>query len=356
VRDTVHTSADLRQELNADYRVFELSGDHYAIGYQMGQVTETRPVPSWRDRETELAFARACAQVVELFHPPLLDEFRGYAAARGHKWEEILPQFSHNLPEGTPMGCTTFVRRLPDGHMLVSRNHDFLYTRKERYLRRLSPLRYPATLGAQSGLISSCYDGINSHGLFAALHTVRAQTSESVAPGVPPYLIPRVLLETCRTAQEAVDQIRRIPHLFPFTYLLADPDEMFAVEAHPERVRVRHPRPRQKSTGDYLIVTNYYELPEMRSLHGRRNLTKHAERARWIETRIVHDRVEDVVTGWVWAQGVLRDHSVPVCHHRPNQATLWSLVADLTARRIAYSLGAPCRNEFREYEWPADGT
>jgi hypothetical protein len=350
----IDSPADLRQELTADYRVFELSGNHYAIGYQMGQATEMRPVQSWRNRDTELAFARACAEVVALFHPPLLDEFRGYAAAQGREWEEVLPQFSHNLPEGSLVGCTTFVRRLPDGHVLVGRNHDFLYTRKERYLRRLSPLGHPATLGTQSGFIGSCYDGVNSHGLFAALHTVRAQTAERVAPGVPPYLIPRILLETCQTAQEAVHQIQRMPHLLPFTYLLADPDEMFAVEAYPERVRVRCPQPQQGSTGDYLIVTNYYDLPDMRPLHGRRNLAKHVERAGRIETRIVHDRIKDAVAGWTWARDILQDHSIPLCHHRPNQATLWSLVADPTTRRVAYCLGAPCRNEFREHEWPAD--
>ena len=92
------TSADLRQEQSADYRVFELTGDHYTIGYQMGQATDLRPVESWRDRETELAFASACADVVSQFHPPILDEFRGYSAAQGRTWEEVLPHFSNNLP------------------------------------------------------------------------------------------------------------------------------------------------------------------------------------------------------------------------------------------------------------------
>ena len=351
------TPADLRQELTADYRVFELTGDHYAIGYQMGQATEVRPVQSWRDRETEIAYARACAKVVGRLHPPVLDEFRGYVDAQGRDWEEVLPQFSYNLPEGTLIGCTTFVRRLADGHVLIGRNHDFLYTRKERFVRRLSPPGYPATLTTQSGLIGSCYDGINSHGLFAALHTARAQTAEQVKPGVPAYLIPRILLETCRTAREAAQRLQQMDHLLPFTYLVADPHEMLAVEAYPERVRVRQPRPYpvpSEKRGDQLVVTNFYELDDMRPLHGRRNLTKHIERARWIKTRISQDKVDDGTAGWTWAQEVLRDHTVPVCHHHPNQATLWSLVVDLTARRVAYCLGAPCRNEFREFEWPAN--
>jgi hypothetical protein len=344
------TPADLRQEQSADYRVFELAGDHYAIGYQMGQTTDLRQVESWRDPAIETAFAQACADQVGQFHPTLLDEFRGYAAAQGRDWEEVLPHFSNNLPEGTLGGCTTLARCLPDGHMLVARNHDFLYTRKERHLRRLSPTGHPASLGMQSGFIGSCYDGVNAHGLFVSLHIVRARTAEQVTPGVAAHLVPRILLETCRTAREAVRQVQEMPHLLPFNYLVADPNEMFAVETYPGRVCVRRP------TNNSLVVTNYYASSDMRPLQGRRDMTEKVERVCWIEERIATDEVDDTASGWVWAQRLLRDHSVPVCHHQPNDATLWSLVADLTACRIAYCLGAPCRNEFREWAWPKSET
>jgi hypothetical protein len=52
------SAQDLRQEQMADYRTFDLAGDHYAIGDQMGRATLLRQVESWRTRETELAFAR----------------------------------------------------------------------------------------------------------------------------------------------------------------------------------------------------------------------------------------------------------------------------------------------------------
>ncbi len=339
-------SADRQQELSADYRTFELAGDHYAIGYQMGQATPMREVEAWRDAQTELTFARACADVVGRFHPPLLDEFRGYAAAQNRAWEQVLAHFSLNLPEGTISGCTTLVCRLPDGHMTVARNYDFLYSQRQRYLRRLSPAGYPATLGTQAGLIGSCYEGVNGHGLFVALHLIRAQTAERVPPGVPFHLVPRILLETCHTAQEAVAQLQAMPHLFPFNYLLADAEEMFAVEVYPGRVAIRRP------TDDYLIVTNYYARPDMRPLHGRRNLSGQVARVAWIEARLAESGPAAAAAWWPWAQHILRDHDAPLCHHQPTQATLWATVADLTARRIAYCLGAPCRNPFHEWPWP----
>lgn len=119
-------------------------------------------------------------------------------------------------------------------------------------------------------------------------------------------------------------------------------------DVYPGRVRVRRP------AGDSLAVTNCFTLPDMRPLHGRRNLTAQIERVRWIEARVADDGLTGTAGGWVWAQRLLRDHSVPVCYRRPTQATLWSVVADLTAHRVAYCLGAPCRNEFQEWGWPEE--
>jgi hypothetical protein len=340
--------SDLEQEETADYRRLELAGTHYQIGYAMGRATPLRELRSWRGRETELAFARACAAEVGHLHPPLLEEACGYADAQGRLWEEVLPQFSLNLPEGTLSGCTTFVTRLPGcGHVIAGRNYDFLFSQRQRYLRRLSPQGYPATLGAQAGLIGSCYDGVNSQGLFAALHLIHAETAQAVPPGVPFPLAVRIVLETCRTARQAASLLCEMPHLLPFNYVLADAHEMLAVEAYPGRVRIRQP------AGDCLVVTNYYQLGELRPLQGRRHLEMQENRVRWLEGHLSGDGVRGAEDGWAWAQQLLRDHSAPVCHHRPTQATLWSVVADLSSRRIAYCLGAPCRNDFREEPWPA---
>jgi hypothetical protein len=182
--------------------------------------------------------------------------------------------------------------------------------------------------------------------LFVALHLIHAQIPQDVPPGVPYHLVPRILLETCDTVWQAVSTLLKMPHLYAFNYLVADCDDMCAVEAYPGRVRAR------TSNGQCLVVTNYYARSDMRSLQGRRRLASHEARVRWIEQRADEDRIPDAAEWWPWAQRLLRDHSVPMCHHRPTQATLWAMVADLTSRRVAYCLGAPCRNEFEAFEWP----
>ena len=48
-----------------------------------------------------------------------------------------------------------------------------------------------------------------------------------------------------------------------------------------------------------------------------------------------------------------REEEIEAYPDQSMQATLWSMMADLTARQIFYCLGAPCRNEFRQWNWPA---
>jgi predicted choloylglycine hydrolase len=340
---------DLRQEQGADYRYFDLRGSHFAIGYEMGRASPMRAVRTWRDRRTELLFAEACVRQVARFHPALPEEVWGFAAGQDRGRNEVLSHFSLNLPEGRLSACTTLAARLPDGHMLIARNYDFVYSQRQRYLRRVAPGGYPASLGTQAGLIGSCYDGVSSKGLFVALHLIHAQIAPDVPPGIPYHLIPRVLLETCDTARMAVDQLLRIPHMFPFNYLVADRAGAYAVEAYPGRVRVRgleHNR---------LVVTNYFAHADMRPLQGRRKLGSQRLRVRWLEQEVDLNLPSSAREAWPWARAVLSDHDAPMCHHRPTQATLWATIVDLTARRIAYCLGAPCRNEFAIYEWPSAG-
>jgi hypothetical protein len=338
--------ADLRQEREADYRAFSLGGSHYAIGYAMGRATPLREVERWRAAEADLAFARACAAVIAGYHPALLDEFAGFAAAQGRPWEDVAAHLSLNLPEGELSGCTTVAWRLPDEHVMVARNYDFLYTQRQRYLRRLAPDGSPASLGTQAGLIGSCYDGVNEHGLFVALHLVHAQIAPRVPPGVPYHLIPRIVLERCRTAREAAALILDMPHLFAFNYLLADASDILGVETYPGLARLR------EAEDGCLVVTNTFLHPDLAPLQGRRPVERHLARTRWAERHLREDAPGGAAAAWEWAMALLRDHSTPMCHHRPTQATLWALVADLTARRIAYCGGAPCRNPFVERRWP----
>ena len=178
-------------------------------------------------------------------------------------------------------------------------------------------------------------------GLFVALHLVRADEPASVGPALPFHLVPRILLETCHSAQQALGRLLDFPLMHAFNYTVADAKEFFVVEIHPMARRVR-------DAHELLIVTNHFQHPDLERYHGGRGAAN--SRRRQGRLREVWERREG--DPWTWGKQILADHGGPLCNHDRHLSTLWSLVADLTEKRIAYSMGAPCEQPFRDLPWP----
>jgi predicted choloylglycine hydrolase len=285
--------------------------------------------------------ALACAAIVGAIHPPILDEYRGYADAQSIDYEELLQGVCRtSLRQRAVGGCTSFAWRR-NGRVIAGRNYDFRTLQTTRLRIRLSPKAALPTLGMQGSVPGGRYDGVNAYGLFVSLHVVMADDPPRPAPGVPFHLIPRMLLETCPTVEDALDTITHIPHLNAFNYLLADSARFAAVEAHPSRVRIVEP------AGDFLAVANHYRHPAMVALQGSRDTSGSRRRV---------DRVAELVGLRTEAEWLLRDHDAPLCEHRLHNSTLWSVIADLDARHIVYAPGTPCQVAYQPVEWPSDSS
>jgi hypothetical protein len=346
VTELLGDGGDLIQELQADYRILDVPGAHEAIGHYLGGATPPRTIPRRTPDKPDPEFAWACLREVSRFHPGLEAEYRGFAAARQVPLEELLVHVSLNVTRGQIGQCSTVGYREPDGRLLIGRNYDFRYRQHQRYLIRTHPPGYAAHVGTNSGLIGGRYDGVNQHGVFASLHTVMSERLDRIRPGVPFHLVVRIVLETCRTAREAMHTIHLMPLFHSFNYFVADRDEAFVVECHAETVRVLGGRV------DVLAVTNHFQHPALHAFHGRRALTHSRGRLA---------RLQQMPAAWDAAdplrsiQAVMSDHGAHVCGHDDGAATLWSAVCDPGQCRVAYALGAPCRNEYREMPWPGTG-
>jgi hypothetical protein len=344
--------------MTIDYQVFDLSGSYYDLGRVQGERTERFAVPEWWPAPPPLSFARACeAQIAALF-PPLLDELRGYAEAQALPYEELLrgvcrrsmrvralaatPPARDEAPAYPEGGCSSLAVVGADGHVRVGRNYDFHTAQRVRQRLRLRPRGGRPTVGMRGSVPGGRYDGVNDAGLFICLHVALSDEPETIRPGVPFHLLPRLVLETCTSTRAAVDMLSRVQHLHPFNYLIADPSgDLAVVEAHPERVRVA------ETSTEAVAATNHYRHPEMARLQHGRKLTHSQQR---LECLQAHSRQRD-------AAGVLAalaDHPSNLCGHAGGHTTLWSLQADLSARTLAYARGAPCETAFEAVAWPGE--
>ena len=328
---------DLLTEREADYRVVQLAGPPTAIGRSHARCLTPVPSPFRRwPWETNAGFLRSCASIVGEVAHWLVTELATFAEELGLPVEQGLFVRAGSLPHG----CSALAWRAPDGHILAGRTYDFYVRMRTRHLLVTRPVGGYEHVGMNGGLVGGRYDGVNEHGLFVALHKVMADRPDHDEPGVPYHLVPRIALQSCRTAAEAADLIERLPHLASFNYTLADPSgALIAMECYPGY-------PVERREDDRVIaVTNHYTSRSLAWLQGRRSIEASVRRKHRLEALAGDDP-------WQTTLAAISDHDAGTCSHREFGATLWAGVFDLTARRGAYCFGAPCRNALQPFTFP----
>lgn len=241
--------------------IVQCRGTPYEIGRQQGRVfSETAKghavrrqklatMPVWFDMAAEERFYTK-------FSPAIWEEIAGIAEALSISMDRACFLFGNG---GIPLrvgGCSAVMSPSSFG-----RNYDF---RPQRYGARLAlvqPTGSYASVGF-SELLTGRLDGMNEHGLSAALHLVGGKLER----GMSCVLIIRIILDQCANTEEAIALLRNIPHAKGYNYSLLDAGGQAAVvEATPKAFFARR--------GLSLACTNHFQSPTMRPYNAARNQT-----------------------------------------------------------------------------------
>ncbi|MEC0370585.1 C45 family autoproteolytic acyltransferase/hydolase [Paenibacillus chibensis] len=323
---------NLLEEQSADYQAYTVSGSHEEIGRQtalQGRFPINGPMvltPEQRE------YAHKCRDLVEEIYPEIIEECRGYAAAL----DLTEDQWLWHLTLGVQGGCSAIALLTPEG-MLVGRNYDYYYFENRRHLIQTRPEKGYSHIGMHEGLIGGRFDGLNEHGLFVSFNGA-GQHPDPAQPGMSFHLIVRYLLETCRSAEEALKRLLKLPVKEPKSYFLADPGTAYVAEVHMDHRAVR------TLEDGLLVVTNHFIHPEMRSYQPEWPNSSQRYRKLCEQGAEILRTSEHPLSSM---QALLSDHDAPVCGHRDGMATFWSCTANLNQGQIFYSLGAPCRNPYQ---------
>ncbi len=344
------------------YFIKRCSGSRRKIGYELGRFYSQAGLAWFRPAggidhigKKQIDYAQKQVELVEKYHPALLDEIRGLSEGLGISYEQGLA-IVLTSGMGREMGCTTFSLKGDDGDIYVGRNFAFAseISANSIYLGRFtSPIDGYATFGGTEALLGYT-DGVNQHGLAVSMAMVPLDScDQTLLPTAPPQGILfsvaiRTALETCRTTADAVDFLTEIPHIESFNFLVADRSgEMAIVEASPWKCNVR----KEKKIA---VATNFFSSPNMKELQETRwplamrqaRYAFNGMRRRAVENalRLVHESKGRIERDSIFAmlRMVAFDSTQGEGTH-----TFWSECFDLTTGEIWWCAGSPVKGEFK---------
>lgn len=333
-------------------RVFQ--GSYYEIGLQLGGRMGALQIPE-PDAQA-FAFAKACEQVAAEIYPPIVAKVEGMIEGGGLR-ERDFRSFFYTRHLSPPMGCTNLAvlpQRSASGSLTVGVNYDWYY-----YAQEWCEMREMRPQGALPSLQVTHHwagspDGINAAGLGVFLSVLPG--AEPVSPGLGWHLVTDIMLDTCRTIEEACEFVTSAPHLAAFNYLITDASHRAVVaEALPGGVSIREPQ------GGFILATNHLpgrEVPEEQlSPQDRRRLRRSLERYKRAK-EVLGDQERPVDGAAI--KSLLADHEAPICrgNHDPVEGdtsfdnvfgTIWSLIARPADRTLDVAWGHPCRSEYQTH-------
>lgn len=227
--------------------VVQFRGSYYDFGYyQAQQILKTNYLENRMKMRASIAQkfhadVTVVTNLLNLYAPSLVDELTGLADGLNLPFETVILYFG-GYYENQKSGCSIVLQK-----DFIVRNYDQEpSTYDGRYVLFQPNNGGYATIGPTMQIVGRT-DGMNEHGLVIGYNFVN---SRKHGDGFVCNMIARIVLEACKTTDEAITLLEKIPHKHAFNYCLLDASGKTAVvEASSRHTAVR----------DALVCTNHFE-------------------------------------------------------------------------------------------------
>lgn len=350
-----------------DFKVIELSGTPYEIGYTHGSLGRDEVLHSiatyqamfaaYANLEWEAAKKRSRAYIepIKAYDPELLEEMRGVADGAAVELEDILALNARSeviLMTGSKVsdGCTAMAvtpEASGNGHTLLAQNWDW----KGRQIDAILVLKIrqagkpTITMVTEGGIIGKV--GFNDAGIGVCLNALGTVGNPQ---GLPLHIILRGILNS-RKLSDAIQQINSLPNACAANYLLASQcGEALDVEKSPVDFDVFYPQ------DGVLVHTNHFLTERLRPADTSRLMAHDTFLRYGIAQKMLHHKrgAIDIAT----IKAVLtchKDQPDAICRHEDpldpaglRMCTVFSIIMDLTELTMQLVRGNPCTNSYRE--------
>jgi isopenicillin-N N-acyltransferase like protein len=288
-------------------------------------------------------FIRAHAAVIEGYLPEIAEEVHGLAKGAGISIEDAyLLQCRREIMQEVASGDCTMIA-LGGPNSCIAQTIDLpgqlaefaLVLRSTLDRRTILQLTFIGLLG---------YVGMNDAGLLVGLNMVQGGEWR---PGIPPYLLVRHLLEL-DTAEDCIEELRRLPRASSRCYTIVDENNAYQVETTPDQIVVRE--------GSTLLHTNHYLCSEISDrshvMYRRESRRRFEHLGRQFECQQKPNSVDDTLAADFFS--ILSCHGdAPICIHGRDDArrseTVAAVVMQNAPRRMLARRGNPCNSRTQAF-------
>ena len=310
------------------------------------------------------------------FCPTLIEEVKGIADGADRKFEEIFvlqnfeenswislqKQITKDFSGGQGLKCSALgTYQTQNSYPLIGQNADnsASLAGSETLIHAIDTksdlewfhITFPGMIGIY---------GLNNYGIGVCINSFSQVHTKSL-DSLGSLFISRGILN-CRTFEEAIKFLKKVPHASGLNYLIGDSRKICCFEASPSSVKVIQP-----TNGSIFHTNHAFELQDID--HGYLNFLKtkgyYTEEdiknldldtiSRLHTLKTEFEKIQSLKT-WKDFKQILSSHGeskFPVCRHGPPHQlalTNTSFVMELTDKpKLRICAGSPCKNQYQEF-------
>lgn len=308
-------------------------GTHYQAGFQYGSKLRKHGViisgsPTFEITEEMKKFSTDCLKEYEKYYPEILQEIQGMADGQETSIA-LLCQILFSMYCFKPdQHCTCFAFA-NNKNIVFGRNSDFLVSIEKFNMNCIYKLDESYWFNGNTTSFIQMEDGMNEHGLAVGLTFIYPHIRK---PGLNAGMLLRYFLEKCRTTDEVIDELKKLPIASAQTFTVADSlGKIAVIESNPETLEVIYP----KEGEDFVVTANNFNSEKLKCFRTSEDIDDWRSEERYFnaKTALELNRKDYSVA---FAQKLLSGDYGFMCQYdrRKNADTVWSVVYDVKNCKI----------------------
>lgn len=291
--------------------------------------------------EKRRKFVNECIPIYKQYYPEILDEIKGLADGQKDSFEDFCAFLLSMYCFEFNNHCTCIAVK-NDGNILFGRNSDFLVSLEKLYMNCLYKLDNVYAFNGNTTAFIEMEDGINEFGLAIGLTFIYPTI---IKPGFNAGMLVRYLLEKCRTVDECIYQLKKLPIASQQTLTIADKNGNIAViECNCKYVEVIYPN----EDGNFVTTANEFISEKMKVYNNYHVDSWRAEERYFVsytalkesQNNFSFDLIRDILSG---KYGFMCQYD-----RKLDADTVWSVIYDIRNNKIYRVEGNPERKSFKQ--------